>query len=62
MRKQLEEVPQLRQLIQDQNARLDTANENVIALSRALQDIRDSHPQQVVGPSIFFFSLIKRTR
>ena len=55
MRKQLEEVPQLRQLIHNQNGRLDTANENVIALSRALQDIRDSHPQQVVGPSSFFF-------
>ena len=48
MRQQLAEVPQLRQLIQDQNAKLERANENVIALSRALQEIRDNQPQQQV--------------
>ena len=48
MRQQLAEVSQLRQLIQDQNAKLERANENIIALSRALQEIRDSQPQQQV--------------
>ena len=52
MRQQLEETSQLRQLIQDQNAKLERANENVIALSRALQEIRDSQPQQQVPPRI----------
>ena len=47
MRQQLEETSQLRQLIESQNAKLERANENVIALSRALQEIRDSQPQQV---------------
>ena len=48
MRQQLAEVSQLKQLIQDQNAKLERANENVIALSRALQEIRDNQPQQQV--------------
>ena len=48
MRQQLEEIPQLRQMLREQSSLLEKTNKNVIAISRSLQDVRDSQPKQVI--------------
>ena len=48
MRQQLEEIPQLRKMLREQSSLLEKTNENVIAISRSLQDVRDSHPKEKV--------------
>ena len=48
MRQQLEEIPQLRKMLREQSSLLEKTNKNVIAISRSLQDVRDSQPKQVI--------------
>ena len=48
MRQQLEEIPHLRKMLREQSSLLEKTNKNVIAISRSLQDVRDSQPKQVI--------------
>ena len=48
MRQQLEEIPQLRKMIREQSSLLEKTNKNVIAISKSLQDVRDSQPNEKV--------------
>ena len=48
MRLQLEEIPQLRKMLREQSSLLEKTNKNVIAISRSLQDVRDSRPKEKV--------------
>ena len=61
MRQQLEEIPQLRKMLREQSSLLEKTNKNVIAISRSLQDVRDSQPKEKVRVCdqisfLFFFS------
>ena len=60
MRQQLEEIntdrQELRKMLREQNSLLEKTNKNIVAISRSLQDVRDSKPTQKV--ILFIFILL----
>ena len=52
MRQQLEEIntdrQELRKMLREQNSLLEKTNKNIVAISRSLQDVRDSRPKEKV--------------
>ena len=52
MRQQLEEINtdrrELRKMLREQNSLLEKTNKNIVAISRSLQDVRDSQPKEKV--------------
>ena len=52
MRQQLEEIntdrQELRKMLREQNSLLEKTNKNIVAISRSLQDVRDSQPKEKV--------------
>ena len=62
MRQQLEEIntdrQEQRKMLREQNSLLEKTNKNIVAISRSLQDVRDSQPKQVILQQ-FHFLLFK---